>query len=75
MHREWQQRFDAWDGVEFHLAHGDWIRLLRVNGFEIENLIEVQAPSDAVTHEHYDYVTAEWARRWPAEEIWRVRKR
>jgi len=68
-------RFDAWDGVEFHLSHGDWIRLLRVNGFEIENLIEVQAPSDAVTHEHYDYVTAEWARRWPAEEIWRVRKR
>src|SRR5207248_1842770 len=62
-------RFDAWEGVEFHLPHGEWIRLLRANGFEIEDLIEVQAPPDARTHEHYDYVTAEWGRRWPAEEI------
>src|SRR5262249_15674319 len=28
-------------GVEFHLAHGDWIRVLRGNGFDIEDLIEV----------------------------------
>ena len=68
-------RFDAWDGVEFHLSHGDWIRLLRANGFDVEDLVELQAPADAVTHEHYDYVTAEWGRRWPAEEIWRARKR
>ncbi|MGH2451632.1 MAG: class I SAM-dependent methyltransferase [Candidatus Limnocylindria bacterium] len=64
-----------WEGVEFHLAHGDWIRLLRANGFEIEDLIELQAPTDAQTDERYDYVTAEWARRWPAEEIWVARKR
>jgi SAM-dependent methyltransferase len=25
--------------VEFHLGYGDWIRLLRANGFEIEDLI------------------------------------
>jgi SAM-dependent methyltransferase len=62
-------------GVEFHLPHGEWIRLLRASGFEIEDLVEVQAPSGAVTHAHYDYVTAEWGRRWPAEEIWRARKR
>jgi SAM-dependent methyltransferase len=62
-------------GIEFHLAHGDWIRLLRANGFEILDLIELQAPPDAETHEHYDYVTAEWARQWPAEEIWVARKR
>ena len=24
-------------GIEFHLSHGDWIRLLRANGFEIED--------------------------------------
>jgi len=29
-------------GVEFHLSHGDWLRLLRRSGFEIEDLIEVQ---------------------------------
>lgn len=60
-------------GVEYHLSHGDWIRLLRASGFEILDLIEIQAPADAETHPRYDYVTAEWARKWPAEEIWRAR--
>jgi SAM-dependent methyltransferase len=68
-------RLDCWDGVEFHLGHGDWVRLLRANGFEILDLVEIQAPPDAVTHEYYDFVTADWARRWPSEEIWRARKR
>ena len=62
-------------GVEFHLAHGDWIRLLRSNGFVIEDLIELQAPADAELHVFYDFVTPEWGRRWPAEEIWVARKR
>jgi SAM-dependent methyltransferase len=62
-------------GVEFHLAHGDWIRLLRTNGFEIENLVELQAPKTAQDHEYYDFVSADWARRWPSEEIWVARKR
>jgi SAM-dependent methyltransferase len=60
-------------GVEYHLPHGEWIRLLRANGFEILDLIEIQAPAEATTHEHYGYVTADWARKWPAEEIWRAR--
>jgi hypothetical protein len=68
-------RFE-WDGgVEFHLSHGDWIRLLRENGFEIEELIELQVPADARDHPHYDFVPAAWAKRWPSEEIWRARKR
>ncbi len=62
-------------GVEFHLPHGDWIRLLRASGFEIEDLIELQAPDDAETHPYYGFVTAAWARRWPAEEIWVARRR
>ena len=61
------------EGVEYHLSHGDWIRLLRGNGFEILDLIELQAPADAETHQHYDYVSADWSRKWPAEEIWRAR--
>jgi SAM-dependent methyltransferase len=60
-------------GVEYHLPHGEWIRLLRANGFEILDLIEIQAPADAESHEEYDYVTADWGRKWPAEEIWRAR--
>lgn len=61
-------------GVSYHLAHGDWIRLLRANGFELLDLVEVQAPPDAQMHPVYDYVTADWGRRWPAEEIWVARK-
>jgi hypothetical protein len=61
-------------GIEFHLAHGDWVRLLRANGFEILDLIELQAPAAAVTHEFYDYVSADWAKQWPSEEIWVARK-
>ena len=62
-------------GVEFHLAHGVWIDLLRANGFDVERLIELQAPADAEDPGYYSFVTAEWARRWPCEEIWVARKR
>jgi SAM-dependent methyltransferase len=68
-------RFE-WPGetsVEFHLGYGDWIRLLRANGFEVENLIEVRPSERATTR--YPFVTNDWARRWPSEEIWVARKR
>jgi SAM-dependent methyltransferase len=58
--------------VEFQLGYGDWIRLLRANGFEIENLIELQAPVGAQSP--YELVSSEWAHRWPSEEIWVARK-
>ena len=61
--------------VEFHLAHSDWIELLRKNGFEVERLAELYAPPAAKTHSYYKYVTAEWARKWPVEEIWAASKR
>jgi SAM-dependent methyltransferase len=60
--------------VGFHAPHGELIDLLRENGFEVERLVELYAPDDATTHEYYGYVTAEWARQWPAEEIWIARK-
>jgi ubiquinone/menaquinone biosynthesis C-methylase UbiE len=60
--------------VEFHPPHGELIDLLRANGFEVERLVELYAPDNAKTHEYYGYVTAEWARQWPAEEIWVARK-
>jgi len=70
MHRnEWPDS----DGVEFHLGHGDWIRLLRANGFEITDLIELRPPDGATST--YPWVTAEWARSWPSEEVWRARRR
>jgi SAM-dependent methyltransferase len=59
--------------IEFHLSHGDWIRLFRAHGFDVEELIELRAPARATTG--YEFVTPEWAQQWPAEEAWRVRKR
>ncbi|HXW84494.1 MAG TPA: class I SAM-dependent methyltransferase [Candidatus Binataceae bacterium] len=61
------------ESVEFHLSHGDWIKLLRRVGCEIEDLIELRPGPDATTR--YRHVTLEWARKWPCEEAWKVRKR
>ena len=60
--------------IEFQMSHGDWVRVLRTNGFEIEDLLELYAPEKAVDHDHYAS-SAEWAKRWPPEEIWKARKR
>ncbi|HWJ62465.1 MAG TPA: class I SAM-dependent methyltransferase [Acidimicrobiales bacterium] len=62
----------AWPegGVEHHPGHGDWIRLLRAAGFAVEALHELYPPPGAPTHEYYDIVTAAWAQRWPAEDLW-----
>jgi SAM-dependent methyltransferase len=68
-------RIEFDDSVEFNMPHGERLRGLRRHGFEVEDLIEVQAPESAETHPYYGYVTADWGRRWPAEEIWAARKR
>jgi SAM-dependent methyltransferase len=70
MHRfEWPDD----PSVEFHLGYGDMIRLLRRCGFDVEDMIEVRPPEDATTS--YPYAPVEWARRWPAEEVWKALKR
>jgi SAM-dependent methyltransferase len=61
--------------VEFHLPPGKLIDVLRENGFEIDRLLELYAPEDRQTHEYYKWVTAEWARQWPHEELWVAHKR
>jgi hypothetical protein len=59
--------------VEFHPGYGDWFRLLRSTGFEIDDLVQSQpAPEATMT---YPFVTLDWARRWPSEEVWVARKR
>lgn len=61
------------DETEFHLGHGDLFRLLRKAGFEVVDLVELFAPREATDHAYYAHMTAEWASKWPAEEIWRAR--
>jgi SAM-dependent methyltransferase len=58
--------------VEFHPTHGQWMRLLHACGFILEDLVEVRPPAEAATR--FDFVSAEWARSWPSEEVWIARK-
>ncbi len=61
------------EGVEFHLAHGDWIAVLRTAGFAVEALHELYVPAGAGPT-RFEWVTPDWARRWPYEEIWVARR-
>jgi SAM-dependent methyltransferase len=59
--------------VTFQLPYGMWIRLFRQNGFLVEDLLELRPGADA-TSTYRDDMDRNWARRWPMEHIWRVRK-
>ena len=62
------------DGAtSYQLPYGEWIRLFRAPGFLVEDLIEMQPPRDAGTT--YDgYAPLAWARKYPGDHIWKVRK-
>ena len=70
LHRlEWEDE----DSVNFHLSHGDWIRLFHRTGFDIEDQLDLYPGPDATTD--FPLVTKDWATKWPSEEVWKVRKR
>ncbi len=62
-----------WNITDFQLTYGDWIRLFRANDLSVEDLIELRPPEDADTT-YVDYAPLEWARAFPGEHIWKVRK-
>lgn len=65
-----------WPGdepVEFNLPTGEWIDLFRRSGFVVEDLREVQPPAGA-TSTYRSADETEWARRWPMEQIWKLRR-
>jgi SAM-dependent methyltransferase len=66
-------RIDDGEDISFQLPYGEWIRLFRANGFAIEDLIEPRPGLDA-TSSYRDAADLEWARRWPSECIWRLRR-
>jgi ubiquinone/menaquinone biosynthesis C-methylase UbiE len=59
--------------TQFQLPYGQWIRLFRAHGLEVDDLIELRPPEDATTS-YRGWVPLSWARSWPAEQIWRARK-
>jgi len=70
----YRMQWEGATGIEYHLAHGDWIALLCEHGFEVEALHELRPQPGAVDPSYYDFVTVEWALKWPAEELWVARK-
>lgn len=59
--------------VDWVSTPGQWIANFRAHGFTIETLHELR-PSEGATTTYPDFVPYKWARRWPAEQIWRVRR-
>jgi len=58
------------ESVEFHLPHGEMIALLRDSGFAIDGLVEIRPPDGSTTRS--PFITLEWAKRWPCEEVWKA---
>jgi ubiquinone/menaquinone biosynthesis C-methylase UbiE len=68
MHRqEWANE------VTFQLGYGEWISLFRQNGLIVEDLLESQPPPGVIST-YRNQAEHEWARQWPMEQIWRLRK-
>ncbi len=61
------------DEVDFQLSYGDWLRLFRRSGLIVEDLIEIQPGKDA-SSVYRTPTETEWARHWPMENLWKLRK-
>jgi SAM-dependent methyltransferase len=72
---QYRTKWPEYPGIEYHISHGDWIRILRANGFVLDALHELRPGDDAQTHQYYFTIPVEWARRWPGEEIWEAHLR
>lgn len=62
-----------WQTTEFQLPYGEWIRLFRASGLVVEDLIELRPPEGA-TSTYVDAGDLPWARDYPMDHIWKVRK-
>ena len=60
-------------GVEFTLSFERWFALFREVGFEVLDVREPRPSADDRGQRFF--VDATWARRWPSELAWKVRKR
>jgi ubiquinone/menaquinone biosynthesis C-methylase UbiE len=62
------------ESTSYQYGYGKWIQLFLQYGFIIENLIEIRAPKGKQTS-YVDFIPYAWARKWPAENIWKIRKK
>jgi SAM-dependent methyltransferase len=69
LHRE-----DWTEFVTFNLPYSGWIRLFGRCGLVVDDLIELRPAADA-TSTYRDETDLAWARRWPMDQIWKLRRR
>jgi SAM-dependent methyltransferase len=60
-------------GIDFNIPISEWMRLFREVGFEILDFQELQAPADA-DDGPYSFTSGAWGKKWPTEQVWRLRK-
>ncbi|MBO0811298.1 MAG: class I SAM-dependent methyltransferase [Microlunatus sp.] len=59
-------------GVNFQLPTGAMIAVLRAAGLVVDELVEIIVPSTAGSD--FDYVSVDWASKWPSAELWKATK-
>ena len=67
------KRLEWENEVNFQLPYGEWLRLFRTSGFVVEDLIETRPP-EGFASSYLGAGETAWARRWPMENIWKLRK-
>jgi SAM-dependent methyltransferase len=72
---QYRTKWPEYPGIEYHVSHGTWIRVLGAHGFVLDALHELRPGDDAASHEYYYVIPVEWARRWPGEELWEAHLR
>jgi SAM-dependent methyltransferase len=61
------------DHITFNLPYSRWVQLYTANGLRVEDLIELR-PSEDATSTYRDEDDHAWARRFPMDQIWKLRK-
>lgn len=59
-------------GIEFNLTQSGWLNLFREVGFEVLNYLELRAPS--ASSDVKFHISEAWARNWPSEQVWVLKK-
>jgi SAM-dependent methyltransferase len=73
IHRlDWRNAVDEPGGIEFILPISKWFRLFTDTGFAVTGFEEIQAPHGG--SEVNFYATADWAHRYPSEQVWKLHK-
>ncbi len=64
-----EERVTDGEIVDFNLTHSRWIEVLRSKGLAVLALHELRPEPDATTTYEW-FADLDWARLWPAEDLW-----